>query len=376
MQRWHTSGWWIKSGTASHVFMGAHAGKMRVPAAEYAAFLEQVAECAEQYALVELKAPRFPMFVDMDYKRADISVEQWWLHALALAEVLQELGAGEQRVLIASYARPEQGCRAHFYVPGIHVNCRTAAKVRDAFVVRLQARYADEADWADVVDRRMYGGTGMRMMYTCKDAPDDRCYVPRAWAALGQASALDAEAWQGSRLDALTLTSLRLHSTRREFNVNATLAREIIDASTPAATAESADAANVSLRALSMLLLHRFKIRKARPQLVRRHATLWLINVDSRLCANVDREHRRARVYFIASPQGLAQKCYCRCESTGCERYTSRFEPLTEKLRAELFPELPTVCQPRFLPAPGTASLAELRALAFPDDNANKRKHT
>lgn len=59
----------------------------------------------------------------------------------------------------------------------------------------------------------------------------------------------------------------------------------------------------------------------------------------SSYCLNYRRDHRSNRIYFMVKPEGVYQKCYCRCDTTKdrlngkCADYMSKVYPMTLKLK-------------------------------------------
>lgn len=70
-----------------------------------------------------------------------------------------------------------------------------------------------------------------------------------------------------------------------------------------------------------------------------------LVKTNSKFCINVGREHNSCSVYFFASPRGICQKCFCRCNSLAgrkhglCKDFRSRMYPFPDNIVKALFPD-------------------------------------
>ena len=54
----------------------------------------------------------------------------------------------------------------------------------------------------------------------------------------------------------------------------------------------------------------------------------WIINTSYKWCMNIKDYHKNKTIYFIIrkTKKGIyvSQKCYCRCDHTGCNKYESQ----------------------------------------------------
>lgn len=71
--------------------------------------------------------------------------------------------------------------------------------------------------------------------------------------------------------------------------------------------------------------------------------TVKVVGPGARYCNNIAGEHKSSDVYFVVTPSGIHQKCWCRCESLMgrlnglCKHYQSRPFPITSDQVRMLF---------------------------------------
>lgn len=80
----------------------------------------------------------------------------------------------------------------------------------------------------------------------------------------------------------------------------------------------------------------------------KRAATKYILNVKGegcQYCLNARDNHKSASIYFIVTPQGIRQSCFCRCDTirpTGipCNGYKSALFPIPQASLKVLFPDM------------------------------------
>jgi hypothetical protein len=186
------------------------------------------------------------------------------------------------------------------------------------------------------------------MKYACK--PDDPTRVYKPVYVLGDESIRFSE-W--SVEEQLVICSIRTEKTekttilREEIESNLIhLEEEQFIAQNGQANLENVDPVQTSnLEEYVKRNFELHKIRNIRKVLKIDKKDMYIVFVDSKFCLNMNREHKSNNVYFVATKEGVSQKCFCMCKTTEgrkfgyCKDFKSTCKPLSPLLKNVLFPD-------------------------------------
>ena len=273
--------WRVPKGAATHVLMDG--GILNVPLEEtrdfYERYIESVKAGTKLY-VVEQKTELFKFFIDLDYKAQDKLSDEDLLQFCSI--INEEVNKG--RCCIArARPRPVAGglikSGVHVHWPDLVVSRTQALNLRTKIIVKLSSYH--EFDWDHVIDASVYGGSGLRMLWSHKKPTGDP-YIP--WRELQSGREFSKE----PNVDILELFAVR---TEEEPQSAETLGdptplenfiRKTIDGQ------------------------ERMNIKK-----VQRHAhDGWFIQTDSKFCSKIKREHKSNHVWFSIRSGRISQRCF------------------------------------------------------------------
>lgn len=270
--------WRVPSGPGTHVLMDG--GILSVPSEETLQFYEEyisLVNSGTKLYVVEQKTERFKFFVDFDYKSTE---------KLEDAELLQfcsvihaAIGSPGRCVIARARVRPVGGLLksgVHIHWPDLIVSRTEAMNFRTKIITGL-----GEGPWDQVIDSAVYGGSGLRMLWSHKKPTGDP-YVP--WRQLGT----DVEFSKAPNAETLGLFAVRTDETARiaETLQNTTQLEQFIRRYIEGQ--------------------ERARVKKVQ----RRDANGWFVQTDSRWCANIKREHKSNHVWFSISSKRICQMCF------------------------------------------------------------------
>ncbi len=287
--------WLVPAAPFTHLLMDG--GMLFVPMEEmdefYRAYISDVTHGHKLY-VVEQKTNLFKFFVDLDYKATEaLTKDEIERICTALNEVV-DCG----RCCIAR-TRP-RAC-AEGTKTGVHVHwpdkkvTRASAlalrtKILSAFPETEGGVSVNEAsprrgiDWSKVIDASVYGGSGLRMIWSHKKPTGDP-YVP--WKVLG------GEEYK-KEFDAglLDLFSIRVND---EADDEQTFADEATSSALEAFICRNMDGQE------------RARVKK----IVRNEKTGgWYVQTDSRYCERAGESHKRNHVWFNIYKGTINQRCF------------------------------------------------------------------
>lgn len=263
--------WRVPQGPGTHVLMDG--GILDVPLADldafYIEYLSAIRRGHKVY-VVEQKTDVFRFFVDLDYK-ADEALDDGTL--LTLVQTMCEVVPGRCLVARAPIRIVNEKMKSgvHIHWPDTYVTRSEALAYRTRILLELEG-----PEWAECIDASVYGGSGLRMLWSHKKPTGDP-YVP----------------WEpGTPAPEPTLELLRLFSIRTAEH-------------TPTVTVEGSNDA-----------LERY-IQKYIPghagarvkRIGQKGSTRW-VQTDSRYCENVKREHKSNHVWFSITGDRICQMCH------------------------------------------------------------------
>ena len=267
--------WRVPNGPGTHVLMDG--GILSVPPEETLQFYEaciSLVNSGTKLYVVEQKTELFKFFVDFDYKAPEKLDDA---ELLQFCSIIQ--GAVPGRCVIArARVRPvgegllKSGVHIHW--PDLIVSRTEALNLRSKIITSL-----GEGPWDQVIDASVYGGSGLRMLWSHKKPAGDP-YVP--WRALdgrefSKAPNVETLALFAVRTDETTHPTELLHNT-------------------------------AGLERFVQRYLEgqgRAHIKKVQ----RNEHDGWFAQTDSKWCANIKREHNSNHVWFSIHSGRISQKC-------------------------------------------------------------------
>lgn len=344
--------WSAKQGKGfTHLLLDG--GKLWVDDASHSLFLSEYANAVAGGAtlrIVETKTPVFRLFADFDFKgtsdetlvdsaiKAASGVAGYYFDATSRAVVLRKDVDTPDKIGV------------HMTWDSIFVTPTVANAFRSHLVRKLDAAHPG-ADWGDVVDPSVYGGSGLRMPWSSKvDAPG--VYSPRSVCSPDG-----------------TLEVVAAPKTARDYRewIRTTCIRTPDQSPTPTCivTSEIDDSQQQQATSHMKTLPERLadhedvlrKIQGTLPSVYDAHKFTSMhrfgdhcvvLRSDSRRCGNKShREHAKSTVYFVVLRKGYAyQRCYCRKDvvrdgGVTCRDYVSDYWTIPEDVIRGLWPPVP-----------------------------------
>jgi len=273
--------WMVPKGPATHVLMDG--GILSVPVEETNEFYERYIEdvkSGEKLYVVEQKTDIFKFFVDLDYKSPEKLSEEDLIQFCSIIHEVVEKG----RCCIAR-ARPRpvgQGLiksGVHIHWPDLNVSRTQALNLRTKIIFQLSEYHS--FDWDSIIDASVYGGSGLRMLWSHKKPTGDP-YVP--WRELGSGREFSKD----PNVETLALFAVRTEEEPKT--------EELLENHTPLET----------FIRKTIEGQERMRIKR-----VQRHANNgWFVQTDSKFCSKIRREHKSNHVWFSVRTGRVSQRCF------------------------------------------------------------------
>ena len=272
--------WRVPHGPGTHVLMSG--GILHVPPEEtqdfYREYIEAINLGTKLY-VVEQKTENFKFFVDLDYKAPEKLADE---DLVQFCSIIHKALETSSPCLIAR-ARPRSigegliKSGVHIHWPNLTVSRTQAMNLRTKIVTSLAADFP--FDWDKVIDASVYGGSGLRMLWSHKKPTGDP-YVP--WRSLD-----GREFPKTPDADILTLFSVRTEEDAPQTEV-------LTD------TEPLEDFVQKYLEGQS----------RAHVKKVQRHEhNGWFIQTDSKFCERIRKEHKSNHVWFSVHSGRISQRC-------------------------------------------------------------------
>lgn len=332
----------------------------------YSAMHEFHKVCAESISrneplhFVEVKGELFRFFVDVDYK-SKLALEPSEVQSLSQAiyeSVKKYIADPSLSKAIVCITKPKQLGESSGFKTGIHmiwpdvvVDSFLASLLSKQLIMDLEGAFGPRQDqpWSDVIDASVYKHkkTGLRMKFCSK--PEDATRIYKPTYVFGD-DTLNLKDW--SIADLLDLCSIRTdkvdktHILRDEIEDNLIHQEEEAQFIAQTGCSELAPVDDIQCSTLEEYIRRNFtkhKITKLRKVLKVDKKDKYIIFVDSKFCLNMNRCHKSNNVYFIATKEGIAQRCFCNCKTKEnriagyCMDYQSPWNDLQPTLQQVLF---------------------------------------
>jgi hypothetical protein len=274
--------WRVPKGPGTHVLMSG--GILFVPPEEtqefYMEYIAAVNSGVKLY-VVEQKTELFKFFVDLDYKSPEKLKDEDLIQFCSV--IHQALGTSSECII--ARARPRAVADGliksgvHIHWPDLIVTRTQALNFRSKIVLSLTSDFA--FDWDKIIDASVYGGSGLRMLWSHKKPTGDP-YTP--WRSLNG----DREFKKTPDAGTLALFAVR--------------------------TEEQA-ASRESLHDISHLeeFIQKYLEGQSRSKVkkVQRHEHEgWYVQTDSKYCERIHKDHKSNHVWFHIGVRRISQRCF------------------------------------------------------------------
>lgn len=291
-----TSRWKIPCGTGTHLCMNG--GILHVPDEDiqifYDAYITEL-ETTKLY-IVEQKTDIFKFFIDLDYVKPEKLSDE---DVIQFCTIISESVSG--RCCIAK-ARPRPvsgGIKSgiHIVFPDVMVSRVQALQLRTKIITSL-----GEGKWDEIFDVSVYGGSGLRMLWSNKKPTGDP-YIP--WKILGQGDLSNKPS-----SDILELFSIRT-------GLQSSVHHEMIECS---------DLENHIQKYFHGY--HDLHIKKIQ----RTDHDSWFVQTDSKYCGSIRRAHKSNHIWFSIKSGNISQRCF----DSECSEFRGLEHNLTQTIRDQL----------------------------------------
>lgn len=276
--------WSVPKAPGTHTLMDG--GILFVPDDEsqdfFQVYISQVKSGKKLY-VVEQKSEVFKFFVDLDYKAQEKPSDEF---ILKICEAIHEALDRPGRCCIArTPTRPvKEGLKTgvHIHWPDLKVTKAQAISNRAKILLDLPD---GPIDWNSVVDSSVYGGSGLRMLWSHKKPSGDP-YVP--WKQLG-----GPDFSREPNADILELFSIRTTLTKPD-----------------AAAAEQCLSSEPIEEFIQRYMRGQRRTHVKKIQRIEDGSDAWYVQTDSKFCEKIDEEHRSNHVWFFICKGRISQKCF------------------------------------------------------------------
>ena len=267
--------WRVPNGPVTHVLMDG--GSLNVPPEESDEFFREYIQTGSKLYVVEQKTARFKYFVDFDYKDPEKLSDD---DILKFCSIIHDSIESSSRCLIArTKPRPvKEGIKTgvHIHWPDLVVDRTEALNLRTKIILAL-----GEGPWASIIDASVYGGSGLRMLWSHKKPSGDP-YVP--WRSLD-----GREFSKEPNVETLKLFSVRVEGEDTKVR-----------------------AETVDIHGLDEFI-QRYMVGQRTTQVkrVQHHEhDGWYVQTDSKFCENIKREHKSNHIWFSIRSGRISQRCF------------------------------------------------------------------
>lgn len=273
--------WRVPNGPATHVLMDG--GILFVPTEEIHDFYQSCVDAIKsgtKLYVVEQKTEQFRFFVDLDYKAQEKLSDEDLLQFCSI--IHQALGTTSRCLIARARPRPvgdgliKSGVHIHW--PDLIVTRTQALHFRTKIVLKLSEDF--EFDWDKIIDSSVYGGSGLRMLWSHKKPAGDP-YIP--WRNLnGDGFAKDPN------VEIMSLFAVRTDEDPKKD--------EILEDNGPLE-----EFVRKYMQGQS-----RAKIKKV----CRRDVNSWYAQTDSKYCERIKRDHQSNHIWFSINSGRICHLCF------------------------------------------------------------------
>ena len=292
--------WLTDKGPGTHVLMDG--GILQVPFEQLDEFYVECVHAVrlgKKIYVVEQKTDVFKFFVDLDYKGPEALPDD---AVLNLVEVMHSVVQKGRCVIARAEPRDVDNqvkTGVHIHWPDVFVTKSEALALRTRILLELP----DDPEWSQRIDASVYGGSGLRMLWSHKrdrGSVDSGPYTP--WRDL-EGNVFD----QVPSAETLKLFALRTNEVSKE-------------------------AVNVEITCAPLELYIRKYLKGQERANVRRvmrkGSDTIIVQTDSKYCERIQSEHKSNHVWF-----GIKGDLICQlCHDDECNRIAAEKNANNEKL--------------------------------------------
>ena len=365
LRRWALTNDFTHSRRLSHALMDG--GVLSIPGDRIPDFHEvycAAVNAGERVFVVEQKTPVYNFFADLDYKAPDaLTLEDIEDVCRVICAKVGNLGGGD---CVVSVSEPKPAGNdlvktgVHLNWPGFVVDQKSACALREHVLVALYTAKPG-VDWAAVVDESVYGdpktgtrGSGFRLPWSHKRAKGgviEGPYLPVfRWTRKPLSTMLRLDSAVTPRL--LADVTVRVDDDAVEPSVVHPPSKVTVTTTSAGAFSKAQTKDEIRDDVLSAHLETFVRTTmagqaSARVTKIFKHKDQFLISTNSKYCENIGREHGSNHVWFYASGDVIAQKCFCRCETLDgrrdgfCKDFLGTRYTLPADVRRMLYPTPP-----------------------------------
>ena len=283
---------WSRKGTnaPTHVLMDG--GQLHVPEAETDAFWTEYVSsifAGQKLYVVEQKTESFKFFVDVDFK-SDVALGDESAFELCV-KIQEAVGVGKCLAARAP-SRPikdEIKSGLHIHWPELVVTRNEAMALRTRILLSL-----DHEAWAEVIDASVYGGSGLRCLWSHKK-PEGDPYVP--WRSVPDGAALSSTP---------SVATLKLFAIRTKETGVVPGSRTRVQR--PPCLAVEGDSKIEDFIRQNMEGQETARVKKIR-KTKKGEGKGLCVETDSRYCERVHTEHKSNHVWFWILGGTIQQVC-------------------------------------------------------------------
>jgi hypothetical protein len=284
---------WSRKGTEAPTHVLMDGGQLHVPDSEIDAFWTEYVSAifaGQKLYVVEQKTESFKFFVDVDFK-GDVALSDESAFELCM-NIQEAVGAGK---CLASRSPPrpvknEIKSGMHLHWPELVVTRNEAMALRTRILLSL-----DHKAWADVIDASVYGGSGLRCLWSHKK-PEGDPYVP--WRSVPDGAPLSSVP---------SVAALKLFAVRTKETAQST--RATPRARRPSCIEEQRDSSKIEdFIRQNMEGQETARVKKIR-KTKKGEGKGLCVETDSRYCERVRGEHKSNHVWFWVLGGSIQQMC-------------------------------------------------------------------
>jgi len=276
--------WSVPKAPGTHLLMDG--GILFVPDEDMDAFFQVYIDTLKKRKIyvVEQKTDVFKFFVDLDYKGQEkLSDEFILLISKKIHSILGE--PGRCCIARAQVRAVKEGLKTgvHIHWPDYRVTKQEALAARTKILLEIP-QYPG-IDWAQVIDSSVYGGSGLRMLWSHKKPSGDP-YIP--WKIVE-----GEEFSKEPNFETLKLFSIRCSVSERlqpsdQDIPEAEPIEEFIQRYIP------------GQRRTQVKKIHRME----------EGTDAWYIQTDSKYCERIQDEHKSNHIWFLLHKGRISQRCF------------------------------------------------------------------
>lgn len=296
----------------------------------------------EKIYAVEAKTDTFCFFADVDYK--DTEAMDMTLLKEIVSVMCSKVDAmtDKQKDCVVKFANPKpcrEGIKSgiHMHWPDLVVTKGTAMILRNHLVNHLVVEIPGYP-WDKIIDIAVYKGSGLRLPWSWKRASHDKCkghgcdqcekgkineppYLPICEYSNGEIT-------DYTDVEQQTVELFKRCWIRSKRATNFTMEEDVKVVRPKKEGGFSSDQTRNAVYDPEILYEVQKYVRanlegqeRANIKNIFHNKKRFLVKTDSRYCANMGKNHNSTHVWFACDGHTIAQKCFCRCETTENRRF-------------------------------------------------------